>query len=110
VPDAPSSQTGSASSKRKRGGKDTAEDAENDVSEDIDSDEEEEESVDEEEIKQSKKRAKPTKKPVAKKAKVNGTAPQPSAPAVKLPNRAKKPKKVVIADSNAEGLYGECAF
>jgi cohesin complex subunit SA-1/2 len=86
------------------------EDAENDVSEDDIESDEEDESTDEEEVKQSKKKTKPTKKPVAKKPKVNGTAPQPSAPAVKLPNRAKKPKKVVIADESAEGLYGEFAF
>jgi cohesin complex subunit SA-1/2 len=107
VPDAPSSQSGSGSGKRKRSSKDAIEDVENDISEESES--EVEEISDEEEVQQSRKKAKPAKKPVAKKVKVNGTTPQQLAPAVKLPNRAKKPKKVVMADVNADGLYGECA-
>jgi cohesin complex subunit SA-1/2 len=112
VPDAPSSQAGNTSGKRKRGAN-HAEEIENEVDEDQEESDEEdndEESPDEEEVRQAKKKAKPTKKPVAKKAKVNGTAPDaPDAPAttVKLPSRQKKPKKVVIQDAKAEGLYGE---
>ncbi len=112
VPDAPSSTHVKTSSKRKRGVEDTAEDVENEVEEedeDSDEDEDVEESADEEEIKQTRRKAKTTKTPVAKKAKVNGNASHTSAPAVKLPNRRKKTKKVVIEDANAEGLYGERA-
>jgi cohesin complex subunit SA-1/2 len=110
VPDAPSSQAGNTGGKRKRGA-DHAEDIENEVDEEEESNEEDddEESPDEEEVRQAKRKAKTTKKPLAKKAKVNGTAPDASdAPAttVKLPSRQKKPKKVVIQDAKGEGLYG----
>lgn len=109
VPDAPSSRSGNTGAKRKRGAVDTAEDVENEIEEDEESEEEEEEeSADEEEIRQTKKRAKTTKKPAPKKAKVNGVAPSTSAPAVRLPSRQKKPKRVVFQDANAEGLYGKC--
>jgi len=105
VPDAPSSQQGSVSAKRKRGG----EDAENDAS-DVDEEEEESdatvESAAEEELREIRRKPKTTKKPAAKKPKVNGTAAHDEAPAVKLPARPKKTKKVAIADRSAEGLYG----
>jgi cohesin complex subunit SA-1/2 len=105
VPDAPSSQQGSASAKRKRGG----EDAENDAS-DIEEDEEESdatvESAAEDEVREIRRKAKTTKKPAAKKPKVNGTATHDKEPQVKLPARPKKTKKVAIADKSAEGLYG----
>jgi cohesin complex subunit SA-1/2 len=106
VPDAPSSQPGV---KRKRGADADPEDVENEIEHDEEESDEddEEESADEEEIREKKKRARAPKKPVAKKPKVNGTAPRAAAPAVKLPTRQKKPKKVVIQDANAEGLYGE---
>ena len=105
VPDAPSSQQGSASAKRKRGG----EDAENDAS-DVDEEEEESDATVEsaaEEVREIRRKAKTTKKPAAKKPKVNGTATHERAPAVKLPARPKKAKKVAIADKSAEGLYGK---
>jgi cohesin complex subunit SA-1/2 len=106
VPNAPSSQQGSASAKRKRGG----EDAENDAS-DIDEDEEESdatvESAAEEEVREIRRKAKTTKKPAAKKPKVNGTATHDKEARVKLPARPKKTKKVAIADKSAEGLYGK---
>jgi hypothetical protein len=105
VPDAPSSQQGSASAKRKRGG----EDAENDAS-DIEEDEEESdatvESAAEDEVREIRRKAKTTKKPAAKKPKVNGTATHDKEPQVKRPARPKKTKKVAIADKSAEGLYG----
>jgi cohesin complex subunit SA-1/2 len=113
VPDAPSSQAGNAGSKRKRGATNNAEDIENEVDEgeeDSDEEDDDQESPDEEEVRQAKKKAKTNKKPVTKKAKVNGTAPDASdAPAttVRLPSRQKKPKKVVIQDAKAEGLYGK---
>jgi cohesin complex subunit SA-1/2 len=108
VPDAPPSQSGNTGGKRKRGANHTAEDIENEVDlEEDESDDDEAESPDEEELRQSRRKAKNTKKPVAKKAKVNGATPDAPAPAVSLPNRQKKPKKVVIQDENAEGLYGE---
>jgi len=114
VPDAPSSQAGNTGSKRKRGANKNAEDIENEVDEvEEDSDEEDEndeESPDEEEVRQAKKKAKSPKKPAAKKAKVNGTVADASdAPVktVRLPSRQKKPKKVVIQDAKAEGLYGK---
>jgi cohesin complex subunit SA-1/2 len=108
IPDAPSSQQGTSSAKRKRGG----EDAENDAS-DLDEDAEESdatvESAGEDEEREIRRKAKTTKKPAAKKPKVNGTATHEEAPAVKLPNRPKKTKKVAIADRNVEGLYGKHA-
>ncbi len=106
VPNAPSSQQGSASAKRKRGG----DDAENDAS-DVEEEEEESdatvESAAEEEVREIRRKAKTTKKPATKKPKVNGTAIHDEAPAVKLPARPKKTKKVAIADKGAEGLYGK---
>lgn len=112
VPDAPSSQAGNAGSKRKRGADNNAEDIENEADEEEDDSDEDDddESPDEEEVRQAKKKTKTAKKPVAKKAKVNGIAPDASdAPAttVRLPSRQKKPKKVVIQDAKAEGLYGK---
>ena len=105
VPDAPSSQQGSASAKRKRGG----DDAENDAS-DVDEEDEESdatvESAAEEDVREIRRKAKTTKKPAAKKPKVNGTTTHDEAPAVKLPARPKKAKKAAIADRDAEGLYG----
>jgi cohesin complex subunit SA-1/2 len=101
IPNAPFSQQGA---KRKRG----QENAENDASE-IDEPEESEagdESAAEEEIRESQRRTKRTKKPAAKKAKINGTASHRDAPAVKLPSRPKKARRVAIADKDAEGLYG----
>jgi cohesin complex subunit SA-1/2 len=107
VPDAPSSQAGPASAKRKR-----EEGAENDAS-DVEDEEEEErddtiDSAGEEDGRDTRKKAKIAKKPAAKKPKVNGTASHGDAPAVKLPNRPKKAgKRVAIADTDAEGLYGK---
>lgn len=127
VPELPSSQVAPSSSKRKRGD----DDAENGVSEleeedeeDLEDEESEEEVVSaaEEEIKESRRKAKIAKKPVAKKPKTNGTthkaaakprATQSAAPAVRLPNRSRKGgkgKKVLIADKDAEGLYGKADY
>lgn len=106
-----SSEPAATSAKRKRGG----DEVENDAS-DIDDEDEADatdvtlESADEEELRETRKKAKTPKKPVAKKPKVNGTAPHKPAPAVKIPNRTKKAKKVVINDDTAEGLYGERVF
>lgn len=109
VPDAPSLRSGNTGAKRKRGVAGNAEDVENEPEEEDDSEEEEEEeSADEEEIRQTKRRANPTRKPASKKAKVNGAAPSAPAPAIRLPNRQKKPKRVVIQDANAEGVFGKC--
>ncbi|PMD41200.1 STAG-domain-containing protein [Hyaloscypha variabilis F] len=106
VPNAPSSQQGSASAKRKRGG----DDAENDAS-DVEEEEEESdatvESAAEEEVREIRRKAKTTKKPAAKKPKVNGAATHDEVPAVKLPARPKKTKKVAIADKGAGGLYAD---
>jgi len=102
VPDAPSSQQGSASAKRKRGGEDAENDA-SDIEEDSDATVE---SAAEEEVREIRRKAKTTKKPAAKKPKVNGTATHDKEPQVKLPARPKKTKKVAIADKSAEGLYG----
>lgn len=112
VPAPSSSQAAPASAKRKRGG----EDVENDAS-DIDEEEEEEEgseeeieSAAEEEIKEARRKAKSARKPAAKKPKTNGTASHKSASAVRLPSRAKqgakKGTKILIADREADGLYG----
>jgi len=109
-PDAPSSHQGITNGKRKRGdnkaGQDVENEEEDEEGEDEESDEDEE-SADEEEFAKSKKRSKTTKKPVAKKPKVNGSTGIESAPAVKLPNRPKKAKRVAIIDESAEGLYGK---
>jgi cohesin complex subunit SA-1/2 len=106
VPEAPSSQQGTASAKRKRGGED-AENGASDVDEEAEESDATVESADEEEVREIRRKAKTTKKPAAKKPKVNGTATHEEAPAVKLPNRPKNSKKVAIADKNAEGLYGK---
>jgi cohesin complex subunit SA-1/2 len=105
VPDAPGSQQGSVSAKRKRGGEDVENDA-SDVDEEAEESDATVESAAEEEVREIRRKAKTTKKPAAKKPKVNGTAAHEDAPVVKLPNRPKK-TKVAIADKNAEGLYGE---
>lgn len=110
VPDAPSSQAGPASSKRKRGGADTDNDASD--SEEVDDDSDESiESAGEEELKDARRKAKPARnqaqKPAQKKPKVNGAVSNEGGPAVRLPTRSKKPKKIAIADMNAEGLFGE---
>ena len=108
VPNAPSSQVGSTNAKRKRG----REDAENDASDSEEEDEEDDESIEsagDEELKDTRRTAKkPAKKPAQKKPKVNGSLPKEGGPAVRLPTRSKKQKKVAIADKNAGGLYGEC--
>ena len=106
VPEAPSSQSAPTSAKRKRGGEGIENDA-SDIEDEAEASEATLESADEEELRDARKKAKTTKKPAAKKPKVNGTAPYQDAPAVKLPNRPKKAKKVVINDDSAEGLYGE---
>lgn len=98
-----SQQANNTSAKRKRG----QENGENDAS-DIDEEAEDSESsaTSVEEVRQTQKKPAKTRKPAAKKPKVNGNAAHAKAPAVKLPNRPKKAKKVVIADKDAEGLYG----
>ncbi|KAF4634636.1 hypothetical protein G7Y89_g3456 [Cudoniella acicularis] len=107
VPDAPSSQPGTASAKRKRGGDDVENDA-SDIDEEEEASDDTLESAGEEELKDTRRKARTTKKPAAKKPKVNGAASHSEeAPAVKLPSRPKKAKKMVIADDNAEGLYAE---
>jgi cohesin complex subunit SA-1/2 len=107
VPDVPTSQHPNSSAKRKRGAGDVENDA-SDIEEDDEEDEESEESAAEEEPAPRKKsKAKAPRKPAAKKPKVNGTVSHDEAPAVKLPSRPKKGKKVLIADRNATGLYGE---
>jgi len=106
TPDVPSSQPAPSNPKRKR----PAEEAENNASEIEDEDEESDsslESAGEEEPKEGRRKAKSVRKPAAKKPKVNGTAHSKSPPAVKLPSRPKKAKKVAIADKAAEGLYGK---
>jgi cohesin complex subunit SA-1/2 len=115
-PEVESSQTAGAGGKRKRSG-DDMEGVENEVDEEEveedESDEEDEDEESEEEEAPVKKKSKPkaaaTKSaPVAKKAKVNGSAPQPKAHSMRLPSRAKKPTgKVVFKDQDAEGLYGK---
>jgi cohesin complex subunit SA-1/2 len=110
IPDYPSTATRPANSKRKR----TDDDGEGDASEeggsepedDDESDDEEVESAGEEELREARRKARSSKKPIAKKPKTNGTTSHARAPAVRLPNRPKKAKKVTIADDTAEGLYG----
>ena len=107
IPDVPSSQQGHSSVKRKRGREDVENDA-SDVEEEDDEDSDGSvESAGEEEAPAPRKKPKAHQKPAAKKAKVNGTVSHEEAPAVKLPSRPKKGKKVAIADRNAEGLYGK---
>lgn len=105
VPDAPASQQGHSSAKRKRGNGDVENDASDVDEQDGDSDDAVE-SAEEEEAPATRKRAKAPRKPAGKKPKVNGTAAHEMAPAVKLPGRPKG-KKVAIADRNGEGLYGK---
>jgi cohesin complex subunit SA-1/2 len=110
VPDAPSSQPGLASAKRKRGGENAENDASDieDIEEELDDSEGTIESAGEEELKETRRKTtKARRKPAAKKPKINGSASHEVAAAVKLPSRAKKPKKVAIADKSAEGLYGK---
>jgi cohesin complex subunit SA-1/2 len=110
VPDAPSTQPEPASAKRKRQGEDAEDDASDNEEVDDDSDESIE-SAGEEELKDARRKAKnTTKKPASKKPKVNGALSKEKAPAVRLPNRAKKPKQVAIADGSAEGLYGKRVY
>jgi cohesin complex subunit SA-1/2 len=107
VPDAPSSQPGSASAKRKRRG----EDDENDASDGEEMEEDDDgsiESAGEEELKDARRKAKkPTKKPAQKKPRVYKSLPNEGGPAIRLPTRSKKPKKVAIVDKSAGGFYGE---
>jgi cohesin complex subunit SA-1/2 len=106
-PGVPSSQSGPTRAKRKRVGEDLENDASD--SEEVEDDSDESvESAAEEEIKEAKRKAKNTsKKPAPKKPKVNGVQSKDTAPAVRLPNRSKKLKKVAIADGSAVGLYGK---
>ncbi|KAH8672544.1 STAG domain-containing protein [Tricladium varicosporioides] len=106
VPDAPSSNLSAGSSKRKRGGNDFENDA-SDIEEEEELSDATLESAGEEEVKGNRRRAKTTKKPAAKKPKTNGAVSHEEGPAVRLPNRPKKAKKVVIADDGADGLYTE---
>ncbi|KAA8568969.1 hypothetical protein EYC84_007941 [Monilinia fructicola] len=114
VPEFPSSAIRSTNAKRKRSEEEDEGEGEDDASEEeeIDAEEDEdddlnEESAGEEELKEARRKAKTAKKPVAKKPKINGTASHARVPAVRLPNRPKKAKKVVLADDNAEGLYAD---
>jgi len=107
VPEVSSSQVAPSSTKRKRPEEDVENDASDIEEEDDESEEEDVESAAEEEIKETRKKAKAVGKPTAKKPKVNGASSHKPAPAVKLPSRAKKGKKVLIADRAAEGLYGK---
>jgi cohesin complex subunit SA-1/2 len=113
VPDLPSSQQGSTSAKRKRGDEDVENDA-SDIEEEEDDDEVSDgtDSAAEEEAKEALKKAKAQRKPLpaAKKPKINGTVSHDEAPALKLPSRLKKAKKVAIADRDAEGLYGKRVY
>ncbi|TAQ88730.1 hypothetical protein B7494_g2941 [Chlorociboria aeruginascens] len=105
MPDMSSSQA-DTSVKRKRPIADVGNDA-SDVEEDEEIDDEEE-SLDKGEARESRKKSrKPARKPAAKKPKVNGDSSNGGAPAIKLPNRPKKGKKVAIADASAGGLYAE---
>lgn len=108
IPDAPP-HTGRA--KRKREGDDVENDAsdiedEEEASSDDTGDSSGEEEV--REVRRKPKQSKTAKKPAAKKPKVNGTVAHEAAPVVKLPNRPKKAKKVLITGDDDEGLYGEC--
>lgn len=107
IPDLPSSQHDSTSAKRKRVARDVEDDA-SDSEEDDESDESDSES-EMEEVREIKKKPKTVTKPATKKPKVNGATLHEKGPAVKLPNRPKKARKVIITDRNAEGLYGKCA-
>ncbi|KAJ8069364.1 hypothetical protein OCU04_003018 [Sclerotinia nivalis] len=111
VPDLPSSAIRSTNAKRKRsdeeGEDDASEEEEVELEEEEEDDELEEESAGEEELKEARRKARTSKKPAAKKPKINGTVPHARAPAVRLPNRPKTAKKVVMADDNTEGLYAD---
>ncbi|ESZ90777.1 hypothetical protein SBOR_8848 [Sclerotinia borealis F-4128] len=119
VPDLPSSAIRSTNAKRKRsdedGEDDTSEEeeveleveAEGEAEEDDEDDELEEESAGEEELREARRKSRTSKKPAAKKPKINGATSHARVSAVRLPNRPKKAKKVVIADSNAGGLYAD---
>ncbi|KAI9640223.1 cohesin complex subunit [Ciborinia camelliae] len=116
VPDLPSSAVRSTNAKRKRpdeeGEDDASEEEEVEAEDEDEDDEPEEESAGEEELREARRKARTSKKPAAKKPaakkpKINGTASHARAPAVRLPNRPEKAKKVVIADDNAEGLYAD---
>ncbi|KAI1075874.1 STAG-domain-containing protein [Whalleya microplaca] len=116
----PEPQNDHSSSKRKRGtDHDDEEDAENEVpdGEEEPSDEEDGDDDSDDEPTPRPKKSKSSqksrsKKPAAKRTKVNGNAPPAataasSAPAVKLPNRAKKTVRVAIAGREGDGLYSE---
>lgn len=108
TPNVPSSQQALSSAKRKRG----EENVENDASDLEDEDEDSDgtaESAEEDDAPASRRKPKASHKPAAKKPKVNGTVSHGKAPAVKLPSRPKG-KKVLIADRNAEGLYGKRVY
>ncbi|KAK6594859.1 STAG domain-containing protein [Botrytis cinerea] len=111
VPDLPSSAVRSTNAKRKRSDEEAEDDAseeeEVEAEEEDEDDELEEESAGEEELKEARRKARTSKKPAAKKPKINGTASHARAPAVRLPNRPKKAKTVVVADEDAEGLYAD---
>lgn len=111
IPDLPSSAVRSTNVKRKRSEEEGEDDAsgeeEVEPEEEDEDDELGEESAAEEELRETRRKARTSKKPAAKKPKINGTASNVRVAAVRLPNRPKKAtKKVVIADDNAEGLYG----
>jgi cohesin complex subunit SA-1/2 len=108
TPDALSSQQALSSAKRKRG-VEYVENNASDLEEDDEGSDGTVESVKEEEGPAPRKKPKAPRKPAAKKPKVNGTVSHGKAPAVKLPSRPKG-KKVLIADRNAEGLYGKRVY
>lgn len=111
VPDVPSSQTESASAKRKRGRDDVENDASDVEDEEAEESDETIESAGEEEVTGKRTKAKTTKKPVAKRPKVNGAASHEDSTSVKLPNRPKKAgRRVAIADKSETGLYGKRAY
>ena len=111
IPDAPSSQQGHSSAKRKRGGEDVENDASDVEEEDEASDGTVESEIEEATVPRKKAKVKAApRKPAAKKPKVNGAEPHEEAPALKLvsrPKKAKGAKKVLIADHTATGLYGK---
>lgn len=103
----PVSQTNGTAKRKRSDVGDDEEDVENDASEDEEEESDDEpESADEEELREARQRARKAKKPVAKKPKTNGSVAHTRAPAVRLPSRPKKSKKVTLADDEAEGLYG----
>lgn len=119
VPDAPSSQVGSTSTKRKRSGEALGDDA-SDIEEEEDDSEQESESAGEEVIRKptrKKTQSKSTRRPALKKPKTNGKAAndddededEDAAPthSIRLPARPKKARKNAIQDEGVEGLYGK---